>query len=318
MTANPSTFQTFEQFMRGRPVIDVHMHLTKGYEGNEAYNPQGLTEGDSLDQLKLKWTQQEMEQNNVVLALAGGTAKYAGLYAEADEDFWGGLQFPCSKLVEMESPCEKEFFTYDELKELYEKYELKILGESVYNYYGIPPTDIRLEPYWKFAADMDLPVGVHSDTGPPKVDEKERPNYSPQFANPELLAPILEKYPNLRIILMHYGGGYTEEAIALMKKYPQVYCDFSAICIMMPKQIWEPNLRLLYEEGLGDRLMFGSDYTGTIEQNLRVVYDIGWLDNEEKYNILYHNAARFLRLKEEQIISHYREVSTMYRKRSQR
>ena len=243
-------------------------------------------------------------ERNVVLTLAGGPEKLLNTWSAFDDRYWVGVIFPCSHLVEQDQPCDQEFFTYQELEAIYSDSSFKILGESMFNYYGIPPTDPRLEPYWKFAADHDLPIGVHADSGPPTVDKKERPHYRPDYANPDLLAPILEKYPDLRIYLMHYGGQYSDESINLMKQYPQIYCDMSAVTLFAPRFFWEPKIKKLFKEGLGDRLMFGSDYPGTIRKNIEIVYRLDWLTDEQKRAILYDNAARFLHLDETEISKH--------------
>ncbi|WP_224485377.1 amidohydrolase family protein [Robertkochia aurantiaca] len=305
MAFRNSDVQSFGEFMRGQPVIDVHVHLTKGIEGNEVYTNGTFQEGPQLDEVRLQYLQYEFNNNNVVLAIGGGVPKYAALYGKKEPRIWSGLIFPCSKLVDDEEPCEKEFLGYEELKALYDEQGFRAMGESLYNYYGIPPTDPRLAPYWKFAAERNLPVGIHSDSGPNRVDEKERPHFNPEFANPEALRPVLDQYPNLKIYLMHYGNDYTDEAIALMNDYPQIYCDISAISILLPKRLWEQNLRKLYAAGLGDRLMFGSDYFGTTRQHLKAIFDIGWLYEEQKRDILYYNAARFLELSEEEIRQHH-------------
>lgn len=300
--------QTFEQFMKGQPVIDVHIHLYRGDSNSQHYNPEKLQKGEPLDSLRETWLQATMNRNQVVLALAGGSPKYAGEYAEADPRIWAGITFPCSKMVARDWPCEKEFMTYEELKTLYAEYDLRSMGETLFNYYGIPPTDPRLDPYWKLAEELELPIGVHADAGPPSVNKKERPNYRPDYANPELLRPVLEKYPGLKLYLMHFGDSYSEQAIALMKDHPGVYCDISAISLYQPREEWEPNLQRLYAEGLGSRLMFGSDFEGTIEENLRVIFNIGWLNEEQKRDILYFNAARFLGLTEKEKYQHHYDV----------
>ena len=300
--------QTFEQFMRGQPVIDVHLHLYRGDVKSEHYNPENLGKGEALDSLREQWVLGTLSRNQVVLAIAGGSPKYAGEYAEADTRIWAGITFPCSAMVDRDWPCEKEFMSYEELRELYNEKNLRAMGETLFNYYGIPPTDPRLDPYWRLASELQLPVGVHADAGPPNVNKKERPNYRPDYADPELLRPVLEKYPDLKLYLMHFGDSYSEQAIALMKDFPGVYCDISAISLYQPREVWEPNLRRLYSEGLGDRLMFGSDFEGTIEENLRVIFNIGWLNEEQKRDIMYFNAARFLRLTEKEKHQHHSDV----------
>lgn len=288
--------ESLQQFLENQPVIDMHFHLTKGFENNEMYNDRSK----NIDKAKLNWVIENFDKNNIVLAVSGGNLKYAKMYADADERFWTGLIFPCRSTVEQDEPCSKEFFSEKELREIYSEGKLRSMGESLYNYYGIPPTDDRLLPYWKVAAEYDLPIGIHSDAGPPVDSAKvENPNYNPSYANPLLLKPILAKHPTLKIYLMHYGNEYSDEAIELMKLYPQIYCEISAVSMFLPKQVWEFNLKKLYEAGLGKRLMFASDYFGTIEKNIEIIYNIDWLSDDEKRDIFYNNAARFLDLSQE-------------------
>lgn len=294
--------EPLEQFLQNQPIIDMHFHITKGYEDNEQYNNMH----HNIDRAKLIWVIENFDENNVVLVVGGGNLKYATMYAEADERIWAGLIFPCRITVEQDKPCIKEFLNENELREIYQTTKLRSMGESLYNYYGIPPTDERLAPYWKVAAEFNLPIGVHSDSGPPVEKYKaENPNYNPDYANPELLNPILEKYPHLKIYLMHYGNKYSDQAIQLMKEYPQIYCEMSAVSMFLPKPVWESNIKKLYEAGLGDRLMFASDYFGTIEKNLEIIYNIDWLTDNQKRDIYYNNAARFLGLSPNEVNNHY-------------
>ncbi|ULC57943.1 amidohydrolase family protein [Flaviramulus sp. BrNp1-15] len=302
-----TTFQKdIDTFLKNQPIIDTHFHITKGFKDEEMYNQRKV----DIDSAKLDWVIEDFNKNNVVLVLGGGTLKYANMYAKADKRFWAGLVFPCTKTVEQDEPCDKEFFNETELREIYNTGNLKILGESMFNYYGVPPTDERLAPYWKIAEEFNIPIGIHADNGPPleRVNKEERPNYNPVFANPELLKPILEKHPKLKIYLMHYGGGYSEQSLELMKLYPQIYCDISAVSLFAPKQIWEPQVKRLFNEGLGDRLMFASDYFGTLRENIEIIYNLDWLTDEQKKAIYYDNAVKFLGLSKSQIQQHYKMV----------
>tara|TARA_R110002049_G_scaffold131416_3_gene290167 strand:- start:372 stop:1340 length:969 start_codon:yes stop_codon:yes gene_type:complete len=299
--------ENMDDFLKNQPIIDMHFHITKGYEDNEVYNQRKV----DIDSARIDWVIDDYNKNNVVLVVGGGTLKYAEMYVETDSLFWAGLVFPCMKTVEQDEPCDKEFFNESELREIYKTGKLKSLGESMFNYYGIPPTDKRLEPYWKIAEEFNIPIGIHADTGPrpERVNKEERPNYNPTFANPELLKPILEKHPNLKIYLMHYGGGYSEQSLELMKLYPQIYCEISAVSMFAPKEVWEPNLKKLFNEGLGDRLMFASDYFGTVRKHIEIIYNIDWLTDKQKRDIYYNNASRFLNLSESKIKEHRNKIN---------
>jgi hypothetical protein len=138
---------------------------------------------------------------------------------------------------------------------------------------------------------------------------KETPNFNENYGNPLTLLPVLKKYPNLKIYLMHYPGKYFQENLTLMKKYKQIYCEITAVSMFAPKKVWEPRVKRLYKEGLGDRLMFGSDYVGTIRKNIEIVYGLDWLTDQQKRNVFYNNAAKFLNLSETEISKHHLLVS---------
>jgi predicted TIM-barrel fold metal-dependent hydrolase len=82
----------------------------------------------------------------------------------------------------------------------------------------------------------------------------------------------------------------------------------SATSLFMPTILWEAKVKKLYEEELGDRLMFASDYRGTIRENIEVIYSLDWLSDAQKRDIFYNNAAKFLGLTPEQIQEHHEMV----------
>ncbi len=61
-----------------------------------------------------------------------------------------------------------------------------------------------------------------------------------------------------------------------------------------------PYLRRLLDAGLGKRLMFGSDATPSrpqlIPETVEAIESVSFLTDEQKRDIFYNNAARFLRL----------------------
>lgn len=69
-----------------------------------------------------------------------------------------------------------------------------------------------------------------------------------------------------------------------------------------------PGVIYLGATGYRARLMFGSDqmvWPGVIERAIAVIEEAPFLGTAEKRDVLYHNAARFLRLGEEQVRRHH-------------
>jgi len=62
----------------------------------------------------------------------------------------------------------------------------------------------------------------------------------------------------------------------------------------------------------GKRLMYGSDqmwWPSAIERSIKAVNSAPFLSDQDKQDIFYNNAARFLRLSEEEIAKHQETAS---------
>jgi hypothetical protein len=304
----PIDQKALETFLQGQPIIDVHLHISKGDADSKLYNQYDV----DIDQAKLKFTQEELDKNNIVLALGGGPIPYAETWATADQRIWAGPILPCNPLSDFQQPCDDPFPDVERLRGLYQTGKFKSMGELFQVFLGIPTDDPRFDPYWQLASEFDIPIGIHASVLPPprpfSNDRDNAPDFDADAADPELLRPVLDKYPKLRIYLMHYGFLYSDEALAIMEEYENVYCDISAVSLRLPKILWEHNLKTLYKKGFGDRVMFGHDFTGTIRENIEVIYGIDWLTEEQKRDILYYNAARFLKLSDQEIKRHHVSV----------
>jgi predicted TIM-barrel fold metal-dependent hydrolase len=108
---------------------------------------------------------------------------------------------------------------------------------------------------------------------------------------------------------MHAGYPMLDDMLALLQAHPQVYVDTAAIVWHIPRAAFYRHLRGLVDAGHGKRVMFGSDnigYPGLIERSIAVIEEAPFLSEEQKRDILYNNAARFLRLSDEEIARHHR------------
>ena len=84
-----------------------------------------------------------------------------------------------------------------------------------------------------------------------------------------------------------------------MSMYRQVYADLAVINWIPPRQEFHDYLHRLVQTGLGKRLMFGSDqmiWPEAIGMAIESIESAGFLTAEQKRDIFYNNAARFLRL----------------------
>ena len=93
-----------------------------------------------------------------------------------------------------------------------------------------------------------------------------------------------------------------------MYQYPQVYADLSIITRVLPREAFHEYLSALVRAGYGKRLMFGTDGPSTrVAQAIEAIESASFLTDEQKRDIFYNNAARFLRLSEEEIAAHHQE-----------
>ena len=266
-----------------QPLIDMHLHADSGT------SQQGWE--DVLRGLR---------EHGVVAAALSTWDTDSTRPALGTTRFLSGPSFPCHEghSPRME-PCFARTDGWPELSWLRAQYasgRMHVMGELLYVYYGIPPTDERLAPYWALAEELDIPVAVHVGRGPSRRTQGCCPHFDDDLGNPLLLDPVLRRHPALRLWLMHAAGwDYLDETIALMKAHPGVYAELSIVNSVMPEQMHANALHALLDAGLGDRIMFGSDNV-PIEPIRARIEAVPFLSREQKRAIYHDNAARFLRL----------------------
>src|SRR5690606_11383081 len=109
-----------------------------------------------------------------------------------------------------------------------------------------------------------------------------------------LLEKLLQKFPKLKVWIMHAGAPFIEETIGIMKYYQNVYIDISAINnpYIFPKEDFSRIMKIFIDAGFEDRLMFGSD-NGDMAMAIENVENLSFLSTEQKQNIFYKNAETF-------------------------
>jgi predicted TIM-barrel fold metal-dependent hydrolase len=176
----------------------------------------------------------------------------------------------------------------------YRSGRFKGMGEITTEYSTIAPNDPRLRPYFALAEELDIPTLVHAlGLGAPL------PGFRSSLGHPLLLEDVVVQHPRLRLYFENAGYPFLDEAIALMTQYPRVHADLSTITWYIPKTAFDRYLGGLMEAGLGKQLMFGSDqmwWPEAIGLGIERIESATYLSSEQKRDILYNNAARFLRL----------------------
>jgi predicted TIM-barrel fold metal-dependent hydrolase len=244
-------------------------------------------------------TLEVMERINLVGVLSGSADRVAEWRRQRPDRIIPGLMFQIG---------EKSLSPKD-LRDMHGSGELAVLGEVTNQYVGIAPDDARMDPYWELAEKLDIPVGIHVGPGPPGVVHLGSEGYRARLHSALTLEEVLVRYPGLRVYIMHAGYPMLEDTLALMYAHPQVYVGVGVVVYTQPRAAFYRFLRGLVEAGFGNRVMFGSDqmvWPGVIERAVAVIEEAPFLGEREKRAILYDNAARFLRLSEQEISRHHR------------
>jgi len=110
---------------------------------------------------------------------------------------------------------------------------------------------------------------------------------------------VLVRHPKLRMYAMHAGWPLGDEMIAALYSHPQLHVDIGVISYILLKAEFHGYLKRLVDAGFLNRVMFGSDqmvWPQAIPIAIANVQSVPFLSEEQKRDILYNNARRFLRL----------------------
>ncbi len=239
-----------------------------------------------------------MKKLNIYGVLSGDPDRVAEFVDAAPDRFWPGFQF------RLDAPG----ISPEKIRALYESEKLKILAEIVNQYAGIEPDDPKMEPYWSLLEQLNIPAGIHIGTGPPGAIYLGNTNYRGRMHSALTLEEVLVRHPGLRVYIMHAGYPMLDDLLAVLYAHPQVYVGIGVIVWLLPREEFYRYLKGIVQAGFGDRVMFGSDqmiWPGVIERAVAAVESAPFLNPDQKRDIFYNNAARFLRLSEEEIARHH-------------
>ena len=188
----------------------------------------------------------------------------------------------------------------DLLRTKFTDHSLRVLGEVTTQYAGLTLDDPKYAAYLALAEELDIPVALHTGTMPPGMSfdpccRKARA----RLGDPILVEEALNRYPKLRLNLMHAGWPYLDDTISILFHYPQVNADLGAIDWLLPRAEFYAYLQSLMRAGFGNRLMFGTDqmyWPEGIAMAVDAVSSAPFLSPSEKRDIFYGNAAKFYRL----------------------
>lgn len=327
------------QSQKRLPILDMHMHARTA----DHYGPPPLPMCAPVDRMPL-WDQSKsfletlekfsgcknpvwspktdeevlrqtiavMEKYNIVGVLGGKPELVAKWMKAAPGRFIPGLDFRLDRATGTATAVgdgsKFKPMSPDELRALYRQGAFKVFGEILNQYAGIAPDDARMEPYWAMAEELDIPVGIHIGPGGPGEVYLGNTGYRARLQSALTLEEVLVKHPKLRVYIMHAGYPMLDDLLALLFSHPQVYVEISMLANVEPRPAFYRFLQGIIDGGYGERVMFGSDqmvWAGLIEPAIEAVENAPFLTEQQKRDIFYNNAARFLRLSKEEIARHH-------------
>lgn len=282
------------------PIIDMHMHAyPPDIFGSPVPNPiTGLGSNEVTEEEIRRETLEEMREHRIVLAVLSGPPDVVGRWQESAPDLF---------LTSPHFPRWSPLTDIDDLRAQYEAGDFQAMGEITSQYSGMEPADETMEPYVTLAEDLGIPFGLHVGLSGRGVALTEHPDYRISNGRPLLLEPLIVRHPNLRLYVMHAGWPFLDEMKAILWSYPHVYVDISVLSWFIPRNEFHTYLRALIDAGFGRQIMFGSDqmiWPDAIGLAIEGIQEADYLTHEQKADILYNNAARFLELSEEEIATH--------------
>ena len=136
----------------------------------------------------------------------------------------------------------------------------------------------ELDPIMQVAEELNIPVFIHCG--------------HPPFSLPWSMGLLAERFPNVKVVMIHMGHGhgvYIDASIKMAKRYSNLYLEMSG----MPMN---SKIKQAYDEVGKDRIMFGTDapfHHPTIE--IQKVLTSG-LDNKGMEDVFYNNISKLMNL----------------------
>jgi predicted TIM-barrel fold metal-dependent hydrolase len=151
--------------------------------------------------------------------------------------------------------------------------------------WGLPPNDRRYYPLYAECVELGVPFCTQvGHTGPLRSSETGRPI--------PYLDDVALDFPDLVIVGGHIGYPWTEEMVALARKYPNVYIDTSAYTARR----YPPELvRYLRADGRS-KVLFGTNFPMIPAAKALEHLDALELDDEARELFLEGNARRVFAL----------------------
>ena len=298
------------------PVIDVHVHaMDESFPGMGAMCPNEtkfLASDPRTKEAPFGWDTEEctpklypaakgeylknmaaeMERLNVTAVVFGDPKS-----VQKWKDAMPGRVIPGTSFNEGMEPGKR--VPLDELRKDFTQDGFKVMGEIGLQYEGLSPSDPSVDQFFALAEELDVPVAIHMGTGGSGRANIGMPKFRGSMGNPLLLEDLLARHPKLRVQVMHAGYPMIDNMLTLLQANSHVYVDVAGLIWSYPLKEVNRYIQRLVDAGFEDRVMFGTDqmeWPKLMAYSISVIQNADYLSPEEKRDILYNNAARFLRI----------------------
>ena len=165
---------------------------------------------------------------------------------------------------------ERDMARFDSLRDAF--VGLKFLSA----YHNVALDDPRYDRVWTFAQNRKLPVLCHTWGGSNTCGARN-------------IRAVVEKHPEVRLLMGHSLHGHWEEAAKLATEFPHVYCELTAVFENYDV------LNFFESRGCARRMLFGTDLPW-----FSPLHGIGCVlsadvSDDTRHNILHRNAEDLLR-----------------------
>lgn len=150
------------------------------------------------------------------------------------------------------------------------------------------PLDPQLDEAWKLIEDAGAPVVIHCGSGP----------HGGEFTGPEPIFELVDRHPNLVLVIAHMGMPEYIEFAELARRAPHVYLDTTMVGTGYIHQEFGdlPDGYLDTVAALADKVVLGTDFPTipySYSHQIEVLHNWG-LGEEWMRNVLWYNPQRLL------------------------
>jgi predicted TIM-barrel fold metal-dependent hydrolase len=175
-----------------------------------------------------------------------------------------------------------------ELTLLVERFPSVLIGvKTVFPYLYQNPLQQEFFPLYAFCQERRLPIQFHFG-GNPRMEE---------VCSPSLFVALARTFPELPIVCLHAGGGWSRQMPELLATCPNIYLEVEGLQLHeaqlnLPSQV----LPYLLQRSGSAKIMFGSDRIGREEKFFRRVQFIRNIPPLYRDDLCHRTATHVYRL----------------------